>query len=343
MSSTALDLGRRAVLAGAAAATVFGWGGQAGAARAAPVRLRVATDVNGQHLLTVALKRYIEAANAAFPGRLHVELFHSGQLYYDRDMARALHRGDLDLAAPTITTLSRIAPDCGVTSLPIFYGREAAATHRISDGPVGAEIARRIGQRLDVRPVWTPVDLGYINLFSTRRADQRPLRGSKVRVPSGAANVMRLRALGAYPVMLPFADVPMALSQGAVDAVETTAETIRTGQLWDAGLAAGLTHRAVFLQYVPLFSGHFWRRLDPPLRTGLTDLWRGMAEEGRTISAARQRDAQLVCERNGIVFREPNPAQAAQDRATLARAQDGIVQRLGIDPVLVRQAVETVG
>jgi C4-dicarboxylate-binding protein DctP len=196
---------------------------------------------------------------------------------------------------------------------------------------------------MDVRPAGTPVDLGYINLFSTRRAGQRPLRGAKVRVPSGAANVMRLRALGAYPVMLPFAVVPMALSQGAVDAVETTAETVRTGQLWDAGLSAALTQRAVFLQYVPLFSGHFWRRLDPPLRTGLTGLWRGMAQEGRTISAERQLDAQAVCARNGIVFRQPDPAQAARDRATLTRAQDGIVQRLGIDPLLVRQAVGAAG
>lgn len=117
------------------------------------LRLRMATDVSTRHLLTETLRTFGQALSAAFPDRLRVELFSSGQMYYDRDMARALMRGDLDMAAPTITTLSRIVPECGVTSLPAFYGREVAAFHRVSDGPIGQALGRRLEARLGVVPL----------------------------------------------------------------------------------------------------------------------------------------------------------------------------------------------
>ena len=71
-----------------------------------------------------------------------------GQIYYDRDMARAIMRGDLDFAAPTISTLSRIVPECSLTALPPLYGQSSMVAHRITDGPVGREMARRLERKL---------------------------------------------------------------------------------------------------------------------------------------------------------------------------------------------------
>lgn len=326
------------------AGALCGAGALAGCRDDGHLRLRLATDVNRSHLLTQTLTTFAEALTAAFPDRLKVEIFASGQMYNDRDMARALMRGDLDLAAPTITTLSRIIPECGVTSLPAFYGRDVEASHRISDGDVGLELGRRLTARLGVTPLYPYVDLGFVDLFTTdpEQVERADPRGLKIRVFSGAANIMRLRALGAYPVMMPFADVPMALAQGAVDALETTNETVRTGQLWDAGVTAALEQHASFVQYVPLIGRAFWQAADAPLREGVMRIWRETCLASRAEAANRQRTARALCESHGVVFRGLDDAERSRMRARLQPVTNQIVSHVGMDETLVAQALRAI-
>ena len=328
------DIHRRGLLAGAASAAVAGC---ADAPPAGAIRLRMATDNSRSHLQTQALQRFADALSAAWPGRFHVELFPSGQLYYDRDLARAVYRGDLDMAAPTNMILSRIVPECGVTALPAFYGRGPETTHRVIDGPIGQALERRIASKLGVVIPGAPIDLGPVGLFLAKKAARRSpeLGGVKIRIPSGAMAVLRLRALGAYPVMLPFADVSLALSQGVIDALESTNETARTGHLWDSGIVGALEHRPLFAQYIPLISGRFWRRLNPAMRASAIVIWREVALNTRSASAQRQAAARAICESHGITYRDTDAATARQVRAKLAPATSVMVQRLGMDPAIV--------
>lgn len=338
MPADAPSLSRRGLLALAAA-------GVGGCARgSAKLRLRAATDVSVRHVLTATFRCFLDRVAAAFPDEVTVELFHSGQLYYDRDMARAVMRGDLDMAAPTITTLSRVVPDCNITSLPAFYGRGAEASYAVAYGPVGDAIRRRLEARLGVIVPDRYVDLGPIDLFYVRRdAAARTIAGRKIRVPSGAANVLRLRALGAYPVMLPFADVPMALAQGTVDAIESTAETVLTGQLWDAGLTACVRQQSMFIQYVPLIGRHFWDRASQRLRAGMLAIWCEEALFAQGEAARRQAEARAVCAEHGIAMIVPEARAVAALRARLSTLSDRFVARLGIDPVLGHRAIMAAG
>jgi TRAP-type C4-dicarboxylate transport system substrate-binding protein len=327
-------LTRRTLLAGAVAL------GAASAARAAPragvLRLRVATDVNVHHILTQTFRTYLDRVQAAFPQEVRVELFHSGQLYADRDMARAVMRGDLDMAAPAIMSLARIVPEFGITSLPPFYARGADAIHRAMDGAVGAALNRKIAQSLGAIVPGPYLDLGPIDLFM--RQARPGTTGLKVRVPSGAGIVLRLRALGSYPVTMPFSDVPIALAQGAVDAIESTAETVLTAQLWDAGLRSCLREEAMFVQYVPLISGAFWRQASPALRQGMTRIWSEMVAHERIDAHARQAEARATCQAHGIAMYRPTPAAVAGTRARLLPLTDSFVASMGIDPAFAATA-----
>lgn len=327
-------LTRRTLVAGAVAL------GATSAARAAPqvgaLRLRVATDVNVHHILTQTFRSYLDRVQAAFPQEVRVELFHSGQLYADRDMARAVMRGDLDMAAPTMMSLARIVPEFGVTSLPPFYARGADAIHRVMDGPLGAELNRRIAQSLGAIVPGPYLDLGPIDLFT--RQPRPGTAGRKIRVPSGAGIVLRLRALGSYPVTMPFSDVPIALAQGAVDAIESTAETVLTAQLWDAGVRASLREEAMFVQYVPLIGGAFWRRASPALRQGMTRLWSEIVAHERVDAHARQAEARATCVAHGIAMYSPTPGAVARTRARLLPLTDSFVASMGIDPAFAATA-----
>ena len=327
-------LTRRTLLAGAVAL------GTTSAGRAAPraqgLRLRVATDVNVHHILTRTFLTYLDRVQAAFPQEVQVELFHSGQLYADRDMARAVMRGDLDMAAPTMMSLARIVPEFGVTSLPPFYARGADAIHRVMDGPLGVALNRKITRSLGAIVPGPYLDLGPIDLFT--RQPRPSAIGLKVRVPSGAGIVLRLRALRSYPVTMPFSDVPIALAQGAVDAIESTAETVLTAQLWDAGLHACLREEAMFVQYVPLISGGFWRRASPPLRQGMKRIWSEMVVHERMDANARQVEARATCQAHGIAMYRPTAEAVARTRARLLPLTNSFVASMGIDPAFAATA-----
>ncbi len=327
-------LTRRALFAGAVA--LGATSAVHGASRTGLLRLRVATDVNARHILTQTFHAYLGRVQAAFPHEVQVELFDSGQLYADRDMARALMRGDLDMAAPTMMSLARIVPDFGITSLPPFYGRNAEAIHRVMDGPIGAVLNRKLMQSLRVVVPGPYLDLGPLDLFM-RRATPDAM-GIKVRVPSGAGNVLRLRALGRYPVTMPFSDVPIALAQGAVDAIESTAETVLTAQLWDAGLKACIREEAMFVQYVPLISGAFWSRASPALRQGMVRLWSDTVARQRLDAHARQAKARAACVANGIVMYRPSAAAVARTRAGLLPLTDRFIASMGVAPAFAATA-----
>jgi C4-dicarboxylate-binding protein DctP len=138
--------------------------------------------------------------------------------------------------------------------------------------------------------------------------------------------------------MLPFADMPLALSQHVVDALESTAETIRTAQLWDTGLRLCVRQQAVLLQYVPLISGRLWAEATPRLREGVLGIWDEVTQDIRVEAAERQSEARLECQRNGIRMLEPSLAAVAGARAILAAASDDIVRKLGIDADLAARA-----
>ena len=329
---------RRAVIAGLGAGALAACGRGGRDAENALV-LRVATDVGSRHILTQTFNKYLAAVAAACPD-VSVRLFPSGQLFYDRDMPRAILRGDIDMAAPTISTLSRVVPECGLTTLPPFYGHASDVIHRVSDGEVGQAINRILESWLNaiVPGMW--LDLGPVDLFSTApvAATRGGLPPLKIRVFAGAANVLRLRALGTYPILLPFADVPIALSTGTVDAIESTAETVATGQLWDAGLRDCLQLQSVFIQYLPLISRHFWDRASVRVRENMVRIWQDTVVAERAEAATRQAAAREACARNGMTVRLPDAATTASFRARLLPLTDDFVRRLEINPSLAARA-----
>src|SRR5690606_35645971 len=148
---------------------------------------------------------------------------------------KALMWGDVDMAMPTPLYVARFEPAANVTSLPMFYGQPPEIMQQVLDGPLSTALARRVEARLPVKVLSPSFDLGYVQVFSTDRPlrQSEDLRGLKIRVPSGAATIRMLRLQGANPVAIPWSDVPLGLSQGNIDAVATTFETLYSGALWD--------------------------------------------------------------------------------------------------------------
>lgn len=310
-----------------------------GAAEAAE-KMRISLDTNPSHVRNKGIELFVERLKEKVGDELEIEVYPSAQLYRDRDVARALRQGSVEMAVPGTWVLDGMEPSLALTSLPMFYGIDEAATLELMDGEIGREINERTEDRLRVKVLGPWMNLGFSHFYSTNTPlrSHDDLKGLKIRISGGTANAKRAEGLGGIPNVIAWPDVPLALSSSVVDAISSTHESIASAKLWDAGLKYALEDRQWFGQYVPMISAQFWEKLSPEVQDAILETWNETIPQARSMAADAQSTARQTLIDNGIEITTASDEELAEARKTLMTLQDGLVQEMSIDPELVEMA-----
>ena len=302
--------------------------------------LRISTENTPAHVQTRMIERFVERLRARAGDRLEIEFHHSAALFRDLDVIDALRQGKVEMAVPGTWQLDRYVVEIGVFFLPMLYGRTAAVNHALSDGEIGQRINHALEHTLGAAVLGRWIDLGFTHLYSTGRPIRRheDLAGMRIRIAGGETNAMRLRALGAEPVIISWPDLPEALQRRVVDGVLTTHATVESARLWRVGLRHAFEDGAFFTQYIPIVAGPFWTRLPPDLQQAMRESWDSIVPEARAEAGRAQDAARAALIGNGISIVTPDTAALDQWRLRIMAGQDALVQSLGMDPALVAQA-----
>lgn len=313
-------------------------------AQAEPETFRISLDTGPNHLRNITVSAFIKELRARTEGKLSVVLFHSGQVAKGRDTPKALYWGLIDMSVTAIPHLARYVPDANVYSLPVFYGLPVEVTRRAIAGPLGTEINLQLEDKLQVRVLRPYVELGYTVTFTTDQKVHNTAdhSGLKLRSPGGAAAVARIRLLGASPIALPFGDVPLALSQGALDGINSTFETVRSGKLWDSGLSYAYADQGEVLFYVPMISKKFWDRSPQDVRDAIIEAWGAAAANVGAFSEQRQADARREFEAGGGQVVDADAAELTKSRDAMLPDLNRLAVELNIDPDLIALAMAAV-
>ncbi|SDX69785.1 TRAP-type C4-dicarboxylate transport system, substrate-binding protein [Albimonas donghaensis] len=323
-----------------AAAAAFAF---AAPAAAADYTLKMSIDGGPSHHRTKVAEQWVKDVAAATDGKLEIELFHSAQLFKDRDVPRALRQGALDIGMPGNWVLGGLDPNNDIFLLPMFYGIPIEEMHKISDGPVGEVLGQTLAEKLNIRIIGKWLDHGYSDLHATYPVESSAdLAGKRVRSFGGAGTEARIRAFDGDPVLIPWADVPLALSQGNFDAMYSVSASVSSAKLWDAGITYTVAENAFFHQYLPMISESALEGLPEALAAAIFDTWAENVEAYRAMTAAASEDALSVLEANGITVVRPAPADLAASREMLMETQPALVEQLNIDPALVEQAIKDI-
>ncbi|MEM7442395.1 MAG: TRAP transporter substrate-binding protein DctP [Pseudomonadota bacterium] len=315
------------------------------AAAQAQTEFSISVNTGANHIRNITLTEFLSDLETATNGALVGELFDNGQLYGGRDVPRAVARGDVDMAVPVTVYLSPFVPDLAVLDLALFSGVPAEQFNQVVDGPLGQELSRQIAETLEVEVPGNWMLLGSANTFGAADpiTSYDDLAGQRIRIPGGAAILSHYQTLDADPVVIGFGDVPVALSQGTIDGILTTNETIRSAQLWEAGVTSGFLDNVQTLYYVPIVNQDFWSGLTEEQRTTFTDLWNDAMEAERAEAIRRQAEAQSINEENGISFTSPTAEEAATAQAALLATVDAVAAELEISDETLAVAREVSG
>lgn len=202
-------------------------------------------------------------------GKVQVELHHSGTLFDQQTQIQGLQLGSVQMIAPTQGIYAAIAPKINALSLPFLLSSPKAIDAAMND-PMVRKIFIADMQRKNIEPV--AVWINGPRQFSYRGTKPillpSDMKGVKMRVQAVPVDVKTMEALGANVVTLPWTEVPTALQQGVIDAVEPTPNA-----LMGAGLGELITQMTkVAYQYSFYIVGvnkQWWDGLSPEIRDGL--------------------------------------------------------------------------
>ncbi len=322
------------IMSGSLLAGVLALAATLGPAAAQPFQMRASVDTNMTTSRTAHLAEYLAEVEKRSNGRIKPVLYHSAQLYPDRDVGKALLQGSVEMALPGSWTISGIVPDLDFPGLPSFFGISTANARKVVDGEVGRMINAQLEQKLRSHVVGRWHELEPLHTYATVKEIRtfEDMKGLRVRHPGSAMQALQIGQKGASPVVIPWPDVALALSQGTVDALVSTHNTVVSGKLWDAGVKYVFEDFNSRMFQVLLVNQTLWNGLPPDLKTLMTATWEEMLPVFLERIRNNETTWQATLVKNGMTVHVPSADAVAKLRARLLPTEDAAVKELKVNP-----------
>lgn len=179
----------------------------------------------------VVLKNEIEKRSG---GAIKVKLYPAGSLGNMTSVTDQVRKGILQGAQVGDGWIANHFPEIQLLSIPyVFKDRDVAWA--VLDGPFGDELLKAYTKKTGLRLLHLTENGGFRCFSNNVRPIKTPadMKGLKIRVMPNPAHQATVRALGALPVVVPWAELYTALKTGVADGQENAVATFLVPKLWE--------------------------------------------------------------------------------------------------------------
>jgi TRAP-type C4-dicarboxylate transport system substrate-binding protein len=316
---------------------LFGLAAQQEAIGQEVYKFKISVNTVMDHPRNQGLLLFMEEVKKRSGGRLAPELFHSAQLYRGPDVPKALKLGTLDMGLPATGYLPAFDINANMPALPMFFGRDPEVTRAIADGEWGKAIAKSMEDKLNVKTLMPFFELGYVHHLIAKRPIEKieDFKGLKIRYPTSPEFALNIRALGANPIQIALADLPMALLRGTVDGTITNFKSADATKLDEAGVKYAVKDNISLTHYVPMISNRFWKSLPGDLQKAMIEAWQAVVPEQRVMSERLQVEGEMNLEKRGVKIYRPSRDELKKWRQHIMPAQAPFVEEMKYDEKLI--------
>jgi C4-dicarboxylate-binding protein DctP len=255
---------RRKVLLAAAAALAIS-SPMVALAQAAPIVIKFSHVVAPDTPKGNGALRFKALAEERTKGRVKVEVYPNSQLYKDKEEMEALQLGSVQMLAPSLAKFGPLGvKEFEVFDLPFIF-KDAAAFRAVTDGPVGADLFRKLEPKgIKGLAYW---DNGFHIMSANRPLHTvSDFKGLKMRIQSSKVLDAQMRALGAIPQVMAFSELYQGLQSGVVDGTEGVPSNFYTQKIYEVQKDMTLSYHG-HLAYAVIVNKKFWDGLPPDIRT----------------------------------------------------------------------------
>lgn len=254
--------------------------GHAGAARAEPVVVKIATVAPDGSPWSSMLKETAEAWRTASGGRVALRVYPGGVAGDEPDVVRKMREGRLQAGALSAVGLAEIDPSVHAMSVPMLYGSEDEA-YAVLEG-MRPRLEAALSAKGFVVLSWA--DAGWVRFFA-RAAVATPddLRALKLFTWDADPRIAEVwRSAGFDPVALPSTEIGPALRSGRIAALECSPQVAVIARYHeDAPHMTDL--RWQFLIGATVVTREAWERIPADIRPALRNAAAAAAERLRAV------------------------------------------------------------
>lgn len=269
------------LLVAAAFALVVGTGTRSLEAAEDPIVIRFSHVVDEATPKGKGAQMIKQRAEAAFPGRVRVDVLPRALKFTDEEVLVAMVLGDVEMAAPSFTQFRGFTRSLQVFELPFLF-RDVAHLHRFQESVVGRQL-------LDFMLPQGIQGLAYWDSGMRVISANEPLLGPQdaagllFRTEPSAIFQEQYNRIGVTTLPLPFRAVPDAIRDGLVDGQENSWSNIYSRGIHKLQRRfTELNHS--FLGYMVVVNAAFWAGLPADVRGGLEDILAQVSAEVNDIA-----------------------------------------------------------
>ena len=264
------------------------------------------------HPAVAGMKKFAESVAAKSGGKIKVQLFYNSSLGTDQAVTTSVQGGTVEMAVMNSGILASLAKELAIFDFPFLFANERESD-AIVDGPVGKKMHKLLEEKGVVGlSYW---ELGYRQMTNSKRAlnTVADIEGLKLRVIPNPINVDWVKALGANPTPMPFAEVYGGLESKAIDGQENPLAVIAGNKFWEVQKYVALTNHQYNPQSV-IFSKKVWDTLSPAEQKIIDDSADEATKMQREQSRATVAANLELLKKNGMVVTTFAPAEVAKLR-----------------------------
>ncbi|WP_102106691.1 DctP family TRAP transporter solute-binding subunit [Oceaniglobus roseus] len=289
-----------------------------------------------KHPKGIAANLLMERVNEEMDGKMCMEVYPNSTLYTDEQVIEAMLRGDVQLAAPSLSLFESITKAYRLFDLPFMFKNIEAV-----DAFQASETGQAMLDKMQRRGLQ---GLAYWHNGMKQFSANKPLlvpgdaKGLKFRVQPSDVLVAQMEALGASPQPMAFAEVYGALQTGVVDGQENTWSNIYGQKFFEVQDGITETNHGI-IDYMVVTSVDFLDSLEPDVKEQfLTILDEVTKERNAEVGKVDAQARQLILDA-GSTIRELTPEQRAQWVDAMKPVWDQFADEVGQENIDAAQKI----
>ena len=237
----------------------------------AATTIRWATVLPATHPGVAMMDKVAKQVREDTGGSLEIQTFPAGQLGSSRDLIEATSSGAVQMVDEGAAQFGQFVPQFSILEAPYIW-RDAQHMRRVITSPIMDDMYAQLVAKRQMRIIGgTYYGKRHVTSGSKSIKTVDDMKGFKLRIPEVDTFRAMAEAWGAKPTPLNFAELYLALSQGAVDGQENPLPTIQSGKFFE-------------VQKYLILTGHI---ITPRLVAIHEATWAGLsAKEKQSLKAA---------------------------------------------------------
>jgi len=252
------------------------------------------------HPLYQVLLRFADDVKKKTNGAVEVQVYGTGELGSQLNILTGLQTGIIDLCAHTSGFIDTLFPQFQVMDLPFLFP-DLTSAEKVLDGPVGKQLASLMPSKGIYALTYGHWGWRVTSTIDRKVPEPTDMKGLKIRVQPGSIFAAMYRALSANPIAIDFSEIYLALSQRAIEAIETPIISLPAAKHYEVVKVVNLTNH-VYNSGVLMVSKRKFDSMPKDLQEGLRAAAVEMTPDWRKTMAEKTTETTAFLKEKGLTF-----------------------------------------